>query len=178
MNNINNVKISVLFHSLTPKTRFVQLARARNVSTTYNRNFVVIKDVFSITVFQNISDIFHINVTGIRSLSLTSYAIDWLKEHYCRNEDFSFLKYNIDNITASFNIGFDLHLNELAQKLHSSKYNSERFPGLHLKVGRVCAILFKSGKINILGCKTGEEVMSTWIIVQQKIKDVAVMKEM
>ena len=178
MNNINNVKISVLSHSLTPITHFIQLARARNALTTYNRNFVVIKDVFSITVFKSISDIFHSNGTGIRSLSLTSYAIDWLKEHYCRNEDFSFLKYNIDNITASFNIGFDLHLNELAQKLHSSKYNSERFPGLHPKVRKVCAILFKSGKINILGCKTEEEVLSTWTTIQQKIKDVAMMKEM
>ena len=76
MNNINNVKISVLFHSFTPITHFVQLAGARNVSTTYNINFVVIKDVFSIIVFKSISDIFDINVTGIRSLSLTSYAID------------------------------------------------------------------------------------------------------
>lgn len=172
MDNINNVKISVLFKSVAPMSHFENLAKIRKVSISHNRNFIVIKDVCSLTVFKKLFDIYHINVTGINSPSIISYAISWLRDHYCISNIFRLIKYTIDNITATFNIGFSLPLLHLAKNLQLSKYNSERFPGLHLKVGKWTAVLFKSGKINILGCKTAEEVSETWNVIKTQIKNV------
>ena len=166
---INNVKISVLFHSNKPISIFNTIAEKRLTTVVQKRNIVIINDIYSITIFKKLSNKYHINVTGIRSLSLISSVVDWLINSYCKRTDFQLIRYQIDNITATFDIGFSISLHSLAHAYNSSRYNPERFPGLHYKTDWGTAIVFKSGKVNIVGCKSENEIISIWSMIKEKI---------
>ena len=167
MSFISNVKISVLFQSNAVVADFFDAASKRNITCVCKRNFLAIKDKYSVTVFRKYPNKFHLNVTGIQSLSDISNTIRWLVRNYCDKKKFKYLFHKIDNITATFNTGFKLSLHVIASRLKLSSYNPEIFPGLHFKTGFGTCVIFSSGKTNILGCKCKEEVLSTW----QKAKE-------
>ena len=70
------------------------------------------------------------------------------------------LNFKVDNIIATDDFHQHLNLKEIAQRkiFEKVKYNSEQFPGLFIKFNTGTVILFHSGKIVIVGCKTQQEV--------------------
>ena len=169
MECIKNVKISSIFKSVKPVLCFFNIAKTRKVSCEQKRNIIVIKDFYTITIFQKPKNEYHINVTRIKSLSCINKVIDWLINTYCNTHCFQLVKYQIDNITASFDLKQHICLQYLANSIKNSTYNPERFHALYIKTSNGTAIIFQSGKVNILGCSSIESVSSLWTLVQKQI---------
>ena len=60
----------------------------------------------------------------------------------------------VDNITSSFNIKKPILFKQLKITNQKFNFNPERFSGFFIKYTEGTAVLFQSGKINIIGCKT------------------------
>ena len=172
MHNIKNVKISLMLKSNAPFSAFVETARKRVVICKQQRNIFIIKDLFAITVFKKHNKKYHLNITGIKSPKLVPNVIKWIFTTYCSEHTFELLCCKIDNITASFNLGYTVSLSNLALQLNSSKYNPERFHAVYFKTDKGTAVIFSSGKINIVGAKSEAGVMSLWQTLQSTISAV------
>jgi len=61
--------------------------------------------------------------------------------------------YEIVNIVASHDFGRKLNLNQI-RELPNAVYEPELFPGLSLRLSDCTAVIFCSGKANILGAKS------------------------
>ena len=70
------------------------------------------------------------------------------------------IRFKIENIVASANLGIELDLYSIAQKVKDVEYEPEQFPGaiLKLKDPRASLLLFKNGKIICTGSKSEKEV--------------------
>lgn len=68
--------------------------------------------------------------------------------------------YRIENVVATVNLGVELNLEELAEKLPAAEYNPEQFPGLILRHQRpkISALIFRTGKMVCTGAKSEEEL--------------------
>ena len=176
MEFIKNIKISVEFLSNQPLTHFFDIAAKRNVYCALKRNILIIKDNFSITVFKKVENNYHFNISGIKTIGGLDTAIDWLTKTYCNKTDFCLISYRIDNITAAFDVKRFLNLNLLATNIRHSSYNPERFHALYIKNTKGTIVVFQTGKINIVGSKSIENVLLLWKFIKEKI-DVAIMKK-
>lgn len=70
------------------------------------------------------------------------------------------VKFKIENIVASANLGIELDLYVLGRKVPNIEYEPEQFPGaiLKMKNPKASLLLFKNGKIICTGCRTEKEV--------------------
>ncbi len=68
--------------------------------------------------------------------------------------------YRIENIVATVNLGVDLDLDKLAERLPAAEYNPEQFPGLILRLQRpkISALIFRTGKMVCTGAKSEVEL--------------------
>lgn len=68
--------------------------------------------------------------------------------------------YRIENVVATVNLGVELDLEKLAERLPAAEYNPEQFPGLILRLQRpkVSALIFRTGKMVCTGAKSEEEL--------------------
>ena len=169
MDFVKNVKISVICASKQPMKWFFDIANARNVYCAQKRNILSINDVYSITIFQKLQNKYHLNVTKIKTLNGISEVIKWLIKTYCDKSDFQLISHKIDNITSTFDIKQYISLHTLANIIKHSLYNPERFHAVYLKNNEGTIIVFQSGKINILGCKSLENILSLWRFIQKEI---------
>ena len=103
----------------------------------------------------------HLNVTKIKSIESCHDALYKISKILKQSID----KYvwKIDNLTAITNLNrtIDLHNLLLKNKDCEIHYNNLQFPGLFIRKDTVSGIIFKSGKIVIIGAKTEEEIQLT-----------------
>lgn len=66
--------------------------------------------------------------------------------------------YKIVNIVACHDFGRRLNLNEI-RNLPNAMYEPELFPGLSLRLSDCTAVVFHTGKVNLLGAKS---MMELW----------------
>ena len=125
MCGINNVKISIVFQSFLPISHFIKKASTYSVICSQKRNFLVIKDNVSITVFKKSENQFHLNVTGIKTLWDVNSVINTVTMKYCPLPYFKFLYHKVDNLTATYTTGYTLPLQKIALHLSSCNYNTE-----------------------------------------------------
>ncbi len=73
------------------------------------------------------------------------------------------IDYVITNIVASANLGLELDLFSLAQKIKEIEYEPEQFPGaiLKFKDPKASLLLFKNGKVVCVGCKKRSMIEKT-----------------
>ena len=100
MEFVKNVKISATFSSNQQMNHFFEKALARNVYCVQKRNILIIKDIYTITVFQKLQNKYHLNITGIKSTDTVSEVIIWIIRTYCDENGFKLISYKIDNITS------------------------------------------------------------------------------
>ena len=106
----------------------------------------------------NLDGVIHINCTKIPSLSDISDSIDQIKK-WVRQGWLSAPK--IDNITATIKVGHNLNLTQLYKTLkqsHQVRYAAQKFPAVFLTLQFGTALIFASGKIISVGCKSETEV--------------------
>jgi len=72
------------------------------------------------------------------------------------------LNYTIQNIVvkSSLNLGESIDLNKVSEELQNTEYNSERFPGLFIRINhpKCVIIVFKNGKLILTGLKSFDHV--------------------
>jgi TATA-box binding protein (TBP) (component of TFIID and TFIIIB) len=153
---IANVKVSVKTLSLSLDIVY-QCASLKGLTCKNYTNFLVIKKKFTYIIFKtNKNNENHINITKIPNVSFVQEAIDLIK-----NLTNCFItSTHIDNIIATTNSNRELNLEQIVKekKFDQIKYNNEKFPGLFVKFVIGTAILFHSGKIVIVGCKSEESI--------------------
>jgi transcription initiation factor TFIID TATA-box-binding protein len=73
------------------------------------------------------------------------------------------IDFTITNIVASANLGLELDLFSLAQKIKEVEYEPEQFPGaiLKFKDPKASLLLFKNGKVVCVGCKKRKLIEQT-----------------
>ena len=150
---ISNVKVSLKTHPISLNNVF----KIKKPFKSY-KNFVVVKSKYTYSIFKTNSKLEenHINITKIPSLHKVPKAIKYLKRYL----DFSEKSRKIDNIIATFKLEKPIDLISICEKklFESIKYNNESFPGLFVKFKQGTAILFHSGKVVLVGCKTKKDL--------------------
>ena len=162
--NVTNIKVSV---NLEKQSLDSVEKRIKDLSLTYKKynNFIVLRDIFVYTIFRAGKNNFnHVNITKIKHFSDVEEAIENL-QNLDLNINRKSLK--IDNITGSIDLKKELRIEGIIELVSSNdnfsnikiSYNNEKFPGLFLKLKSVgTIIIFYSGKVVFVGCKTKENL--------------------
>jgi Transcription factor TFIID (or TATA-binding protein, TBP) len=156
MYQIANVKVSLKTSPLFLDTVYKNLVNQNILCKQYN-NFLVVKSKFTYIIFKTNKNFEnHINITKIPNVCNILEAVTLLK--VLTNCEVTYQQ--IDNIIATTKHKSQLCLKDIIEKktFKSVKYNNEKFPGLFLKFKEGTAILFHSGKIVIVGCKSIEKL--------------------
>lgn len=78
----------------------------------------------------------------------------------------------IRNIVARFNLENKLPIEQLARTLPKSMYEPEQFPGLIFRMQGSCvALLFASGKGVLVGCKSINELNTSFFELKQSLSN-------
>ena len=146
---IRNVKISVKSTPISLNRVLLLSGKVEYVKDC--KNFVVMTDTYSYTIFKTVKLENHINITKIPNLEKVQDAIQQLKKHF----KFCAKLIRVDNIMATIDIERPIDLISVCEKklFENIKYNSEVFPGLTVEFDKGSARFFHSGKIVILGVK-------------------------
>lgn len=107
-----------------------------------------------------------INITGIPSFMQINEAV----KRFCKLALISFpikISISIDNTTSNgqfpYKIDFKVLCKCLLNSNYSLRYNPSLFPGAFLALpNQKKAILFKSGKYIIIGCKTKKQIIDSF----------------
>lgn len=155
MKNITNIKISCIFKlPVNWKSLLNVIIEKRKIVCKKSANIIVIRDKYVFCIFERKDLNIHFNVTKIHSIPDIFDFLFFFSEHYFSYET-KLLSLKIDNITANFDIKKKIDFKNL-KFINDVKirFNPERFSGYFLKFNQGTVILFRNGKINIVGCKS------------------------
>lgn len=151
---ITNVKVSLKTSPIVLDNVSVE----KSVFIKRYKNFIVIKQKYTYIIFKTNKQTRenHINITKIPSIYEVSNAVEHLKSII----DFVVKNSFVDNIIAIANVDKQLNLINICNSgiFKQLKYNNEKFPGLFIKFDTGTVILFHSGKVVIVGCKTINDI--------------------
>lgn len=144
--------------------------------STYNNYIVFRSSNFTYTIFKKKSlkncdktsdSKQHANIT-VRNSSKIEEAIILLKKILQYDKDVN-IPFKIDNLTATAALGKSVNVNDFLQSTRNISdkisFNPEKFPAIFIRHKNGTILLFRSGILNILGCKSTEELNETfsWI---------------
>jgi len=166
MKEISNIKISCVFQLPTNWQKLLEyITIKRRIKIKKTANITVIKDKYILCIFEKKDKTVHFNVTKIKSFSDIFNFLFFFSQNYFSYET-TLLSLKVDNITSSFNIKKPILFNQLKLTNHKINFNPERFSGFFIKYIEGTAVLFKSGKINIIGCNTISDIKKIWSDLQ------------
>lgn len=169
---ISNIKFSLIFKADSNWEKDLKTkCKILDIKCKKNGNMLIIKQGFSLTIFQkkkttleknNGQELIHINLSGIKNFKDFLFTFNRIKTEIIPKK-WILIKKVVDNITYSKQYPKNINLKNFKIKNPNSKYNVERFPGLFFKskYGGTC-ILFNNGKINIVGCKNEINAFFSW----------------
>jgi Transcription factor TFIID (or TATA-binding protein, TBP) len=162
MKEISNIKISCVFKLPSNWRELLKsIAIKRNIKIKTNANFQILHDKYVICIFEKKDKTVHFNVTKIKSINdVFNFLFFFSCEYF--TYDTTLLSLKIDNITSSFNINQIINLKRVQSFFQDSKFNPERFAGLFIKYFSGTAIIFRNGKVNIVGCKKVITIKEIW----------------
>lgn|SRR5574343_23050 len=153
---VRNIKLSVKINKC-PLDIVIKRLEEKKISFKNFGNFVSFTKKFSFVVFKPSSNgLTHINVTKVPSFGV---PIEKCLKRLRKLLREKIVSYKVDNIIATSDLHKKISLHKVSQmKTINILYNSERFPGLFLKFGEGTTILYHSGKVVIVGCKTVKRI--------------------
>ena len=171
------MKISAKIPDITLKEVKQKCVEKNIKCSTYN-NFIVFRSsqftyiIFKKRLLKNCekdTDIKqHVNIT-VRSTCKIVNAIELLKNILHLDTTVK-IPFKIDNLTATTSLGkfviVDKFLDATRNINEHISFNPEKFPAVFIKHKNRKVLLFRSGKINILGCRTNEEVNETYLCLK------------
>jgi Transcription factor TFIID (or TATA-binding protein, TBP) len=174
MKEISNIKISCVFLlPLNWRDLLIKITNKRNISSKKNANIIIIKDKYVLCIFEKKDKTVHFNVTKIISIpDIFNFLFFFSREYF--SYECVLLSLKIDNITASFNLKKKINFGNIALYNLNHTFNSERFAGLFIKLSKGTVIVFRNGKINIVGCKTVNDVKEIWCFVEPILRKCAI----
>lgn len=166
MIEVRNIKISVTTGPISLNNVIKCLDKC-NISYKGFANFVSFNYQFSFVVFKTSSNnLNHINVSRVKSKKEIKVVENILLSVFL----VPIHSIKVDNIVSTSNIGRELNLFEIVRKqiFPNLKYNPEQFPGLFVKFNKGTTILFHSGKIVIVGCKSYDDLK--WVVTETSVR--------
>lgn len=168
---INNVKISVKTPLVNLST-IVDVCKERQIQHKLYNNFISVKTHnFSYIIFKRrellkkgclkLPITQHVNITRITSLPRIFAALKELCKLMRLLDSNLTLKWKTDCISATTKLKKKIDIATLATNSDYSdiiSYSPDVFPGAKVKTGSGSCILFKSGKIVIVGSKSRKEL--------------------
>lgn len=162
---ITNVKVSL-------KIEPISLDNVKECKKSMKKNFLVVREKYTYSIYKTskTSNTNHINITGIPSLNKIEDSINNLHNFL----DFKLLSSKIDNIIANFKLKNCIDLISICEKKKFPiiKYNSELFPGAFVKFDKGSAILFHTGSVVVMGCKSEEDlkclIKNIYAVIQEQ----------
>lgn len=191
---IKNIKSSHIIQcSEKWRNYLIQKAKSLNFECSQRGNILIVKKDFNLCIFEKTSNKtekdqirhfkeVHINLSGVKSFTHQEEILIFVLRSFFEKDAF-ILHSKVDNITAAFSYPRPINLTYIKSTNPECKYNKERFPGLFMKFRTGTSIVFHSGKINIVGAKSEQEVLQTWRMtnhyllladmqIRRKLKDV------
>jgi len=157
---VRNIKVSVKVKALILNNALNSLSE-QNVNINNFGNFVSFKfNNFTYVLFKRGKrKDSHVNITQIPNFWFINKAIDSL----IRLLNCEVRYYTVDNIIATTDLKRSVSFRHLIdrRKFKRIKYNSEVFPGLFIKFKKGTVIVFHTGKLVIVGCKSVDNIK--WI---------------
>ena len=85
----------------------------------------------------------------------------------------------VQNLVVSANLGYEVNIDVAATELDNVEYEPEQFPGLifRVKEPKCVALVFTSGKINVVGAKEWEFIDKAIAHVDKALKEVGAVME-
>jgi len=156
---ITNIKFSVIYYFNKNWERIIKLnCQEIGFYCKKKGNILVIKKNFAMCMIQmKHCDIFgfvkvYINITGVKNIEMMQKVVKFIHFNIIPNKCL-FHSIMIDNITYVIDLKKSLMFESILLN-QNVKYNQEKFPGLFIKIENTTCILFKSGKILIIGLKS------------------------
>lgn len=154
---IANVKVSLKTDKVF-LDNVCEIAKEKKLYCKKYKNFIVLKSNYTYIIFKSKEQQSesHINITKIPNTKSVRKAIDVITSLILC----TIISYKVDNIIATTNLNRQINLASIVnnKKFNNLKYNNEKFPGLFIKFSIGTVIIFHSGKIVIVGCKTKKSV--------------------
>lgn len=168
MVSVKNIKISVKVKTICLKNTIKKL-NSQNIGVNVYLNYITFKNKYSYVIFKTSKcGTNHVNVTKIEDFSHINESLTVLQ----RCCGVTVLSHKVDNIIATYSGLNTINLPDLVIKnvFNCTKYNPERFPGLFVKCEDGTVIIFHSGKLVIVGCKTLNEIWHLFNYVVMKLQ--------
>lgn len=166
---ISNVKCSLIYSVPTHwKKEIKKNCELRNIdvfeygnilSVVFSTKLCIIQKKIKFPSSKN--QLIHVNVTGIRNLYVLKREIVKINR-YIIPQSWVMKSFKIDNICSTLSFPSTIRLRKLSQIYENCRFNIDRFPAVFMKTIFGTVIVFESGKINILGCKSLAQIKSTW----------------
>lgn len=161
---VRNIKLSAKIQ-FCPLDIVTKRLTEKNVPYKKFGNFISFRKKFSFVVFKPSKDnLTHVNITRVPNFNgHVTKSLKILTKLLNRK----ILSSMVDNIIATTDLKKKVLLNDIIKnKSINYMYNSERFPGLFIKFNWGTSIVYHSGKIVIVGCKTIENLhkIREWLL--------------
>ncbi len=154
---IKNVKISLKLKEISLNS-VLRCLDVNNTKYKTKSNYIIIESKYIYIIFRPKNhQITHINVTKIPNLSEIDVAVNILRKEIFPILNISINQTNIDNLTAVYNANKNIVLPEIIKHkkdYFKITYNNEKFPGMFVKFDVGTLIIFYTGKVIAVGCKT------------------------
>lgn len=156
-----NVKISIKIREISLNS-VIEYLNVNNREYKTKSNYIIIKSKYIFILFKPKNRmISHINVTKISNLDEVNTAVDNLIIEIFPTFEICIYKVVIDNITAVYDTSKTIKLPEIIENnkgLYRITYNNEKFPGMFIKFEVGTLIIFYTGKVIAVGCKTNDQL--------------------
>lgn len=172
---ITNVKLSLNY--IFPKkweSEFECNLKKNDFNFRKHGNMLIAKKRLSICVIKkkNLEEgkeqFVHINLTGVKNLQNVNSSISFL-ESCIFPKNCKRTRVKIDNISYNFVYPKYFDFNCL-KTLKNMRHNFEKFPAVFFKLQFGTAIIFRNKKINIVGCKSKQELRTSIKEVCKQLK--------
>jgi TATA-box binding protein (TBP) (component of TFIID and TFIIIB) len=177
---LKNIKLSVICEVAENWRKQLKHCLTRGlISFKEKGNIFIIKEEVTLCIFQKKETfdktLIHLNISGVKTFENINQIILKIKKNYFQYNCIV-ISVKVDNTTSVFQYPQKVNLDFFKKCFCLSKFDKERFPGLFYKLEHGTAIIFKSGKVNILGCKSKDQILSTWKEIMNML-NYATMKE-
>ena len=156
--NVKNIKLSILICRVALDNA-IDILSQQNISVKMHPNFITFKGIFTYVLFKSSDQkVNHVNATKISSVDKITSCLEELA-NLLKTE---VVTYKVDNIISTTSLSRPINLIDIVKKKKFKKvtYNSERFPGMFIRFDQGTSIVFHSGNIVIVGCRTLDDIYS------------------
>ena len=165
---ISNVKCSIIYSvPFHWKKDIKEKCQKNNIQYFESGNILSIAYKVKLCIIQkkikSLNEVFflHVNLTGIRDFQILRQELQYIKILLIP-DNWEKVSFKIDNICSSLSFPSKIKLKKLSEIYLTARYNIVRFPAVFIKSKFGTVVVFESGKVNILGCKTFSEIKITW----------------